>query len=470
MPESLKENHLPFVALFIIVLLTRIPFLYEGYGVEEDSWAIALAAYHTKITGIYEPSRLPGHPFQEYIYSLLWGSGPVVFNGLCALFSAIGAVFFALILKHWKFNQYFLAAFAFALVPVFYISSTYTIDFVWTEALILISMYAVLRNKYILAGIFLGLAVGCRVTSGVMLIPFMIMIWQPDLKVNMLRFFKMSIPMGIVALALYIPIYMQFGAAFFMYYDQFPYPPFSKIIYKMIIGVFGLVGTIGIVVFALIAFVKRKKQYAGESFSNGLDKKVLVASVIIIILYCISYFRLPQKSGYMIPVIPFTILIFAYYLNRKNFTWFCWSLALSSFMFSINLTDAYRGSVHSKYSLVVKVSGQEMFLDPFSGPIFSDYSKRKQKIAFTDMVIRKSAEQNEKTVIIAGWWYNEIMVTTIGGTTNKQVVFEGYINNKVLNAYHEKGYKIFYLPEQNKYNDLMFQMQLTDQFAKPFID
>lgn len=470
MLELFKTNKRTFVFLFSVVFITRLPFLYAGYGVEEDSWAIALAAFHTKYTGIYEPSRLPGHPFQEYIYSLLWGSGPIVFNGLCALFSAIASVFFALILKRLQFNQFFLAAFAFAMVPVFYISSTYTIDFVWTQAWILISMYAVLKNKYILAGILLGLAVGCRVTSGVMLIPFMIICWQPDFKSNVQHLFKMGIPMAIVALALYLPIYMQFGSAFFMYYDQFPYPPFTKVMYKMIIGVFGLIGTICILVFSIVAFVKRKQQQAGESFAGGLDKRIIIASVVIIILYIISYFRLPQKSGYMIPVIPFVILLFAYYLSKKNFTWLCWGLCLSSFIFSINLTDSFRGSTYSKFAMIVKISGQELFLDPFSGPIFSDYSKRKQKIAFTDLVIRKSMELSDKTVIIAGWWYNEIMVTTIGETTNKRVIFEGYIDDKTLATYQKEGYTFFYLPEQNKYNDLKFQMHVTDQYAKPFIE
>lgn len=147
----------------------------------------------------------------------------------------------------------------------------------------------------------------------------------------------------------------------------------------MIIGVFGLIGTISVAVFFVIALFKRRKQQAGQAFSGGLDKKIIIAGVIVIILYSISYFRLPQKSGYMIPVIPFVILLFAYYLNKRNFTWLCWGLCISSFIFSINLTDSYRGSTYSKYAMVWKVSGQELFLDPFSGPIFSDYSKRKQK-------------------------------------------------------------------------------------------
>ena len=170
------NKYLPFISLFLIVFISRLPFLNAGYGIEEDSWGIAIAAFHTKISGIYEPSRFPGHPVQELIYSTLWGAGPRVFNGLCVLFSAIGVLFFSLILKHFQFRHYFLAALAFAFVPVYFISSTYTIDFVWTEAFVLVSFYYLLKNKFIVSGIFLGLAIGCRITSGAMLFPFLIII------------------------------------------------------------------------------------------------------------------------------------------------------------------------------------------------------------------------------------------------------------------------------------------------------
>ena len=56
------RKYLPFFILFIVVFISRLPFLSAGYGVEEDSWGIALAAAHTALTGVYEPSRFPGHP------------------------------------------------------------------------------------------------------------------------------------------------------------------------------------------------------------------------------------------------------------------------------------------------------------------------------------------------------------------------------------------------------------------------
>ena len=465
----MKNNYTTCILLFLIVFISRLPFLSAGYGAEEDSWGIALAAFHTKMSGVYEPSRFPGHPVQELIYSALWGAGPFIFNGLCAFFSAIGAVFFALILKHLQFQHYFIAALAFSFIPVYYVSSTYTIDFIWTEAFILISLYCLLKNKLVSCGIFLGLAVGCRITSGAMLLPFMLLSWQENnLKQNFFNLLKIISPMALVALLAFLPLISQFGFSFFMYYDQFPYPPITKVFYKMIPGVFGFIGTLALLTAIMIIIITGNKQKFGELFSGKLENKVIIASFSVIVLYSISYFRLPQKSGYMIPILPFVILLLGYYSSKRNFKLTCIAFMLSSFICSINLTDKIRGAEHSKYAIKTTVSGQELFFDPFSGPVFSDYSKRLHKMKYTEEVISKADTIKSKTVIIAGWWYNEIVVELIDRNKNKLVVFESYIDGNKINNYLAESYEIVYLPEQNVYNDLMHKTKITTKAAKPF--
>ncbi len=463
-----KKNS-PFFLLFSIVFISRFPFLSAGYGVEEDSWGIAMAAFQTKMSGVFEPSRLPGHPVQELIYSALWGAGPVVFNGLCAFFSAVGALFFALILQELKFKHFLIASYALAFVPVYFISSTYTIDFVWTEAFVLISLFALLKNRLIATGVFLGLAIGCRITSGAMLLPFMIVIWQDkNLKQNLIHLLKISIPMGIVAIISFIPIIEQYGLSFLLYYDQFPYPSMAKLVYKMVFGVFGFVGVIAIGIAVLSIMLHGKKQNPENLFEIKLDRKIIIASFTILTLFFISYLRLPQKSGYMIPVIPFVILIFGYYLNSISFKLLCSAFILSSFVCSINLTDKIRGSEYSKYALVYTISGQEIFFDVLSGPIFSDYSKRIQKEKYVESVIEKAEKINTKTVVISGWWCNQIYVEQINRPPNKNMSFEFYIDSTKINKYLAQGSEITYLPEQNIYNDLMYKIKVTDRVAKPF--
>jgi hypothetical protein len=252
-----------------------------------------------------------------------------------------------------------------------------------------------------------------------------------------------------------------------MYYDQFPYPPMTKVLYKMTIGVFGLIGIITICIFPIYILIRKRTTIDSELFS-GLNKRVIYASVLIIILYLISYFRLPQKSGYLIPVIPFVIILFGYYLNPRAFKIFCCLLIASSFFCSINLTDKLRGAAYSDLALKFSVSGQEVFFDPVSGPVFSDLSKRVQKMQYTDEVIEKALLLNPKTVIISGWWYNEIMVTMIEEKQQAAVVFEPYIAEQKMKEYIQNGYSILYLPEQNIYNDLMYKIHSTELLTLPF--
>src|SRR5690348_11577757 len=166
--------------LFAFALfLSRLLLFCQGYGLDGDSWSVAITARNIASTGSYEVSRFPGYPVQEFISSLFYNGYAWRLNLLTALFSTIGILFFALTLKTWKFKNVFLASAALAFVPIIYINSTTTIDYVWALSFLLISLYFVARYQPLLAGLFIGIAIGCRLTSGAMLIPYCIMIMQP---------------------------------------------------------------------------------------------------------------------------------------------------------------------------------------------------------------------------------------------------------------------------------------------------
>lgn len=84
----------------LLIALARIPFLFFGYGSEEDAWALPLVAERIAKGGVYEVSRLPGHPFQELVYTLIWNASPVVYNLLTLIVSSFGIYF---LLKYYNF-------------------------------------------------------------------------------------------------------------------------------------------------------------------------------------------------------------------------------------------------------------------------------------------------------------------------------------------------------------------------------
>ncbi|MBK6642235.1 MAG: hypothetical protein IPG39_13920 [Bacteroidetes bacterium] len=87
--------------LVAIIFLSRIPFIFSGYGSEEDAWGLILIARNIAATGVYEVSRLPGHPVQELLLTLIWQWPAWLLNLLTVLFSTAGIAAFMLALKNY---------------------------------------------------------------------------------------------------------------------------------------------------------------------------------------------------------------------------------------------------------------------------------------------------------------------------------------------------------------------------------
>jgi hypothetical protein len=225
---KIKKEIWPYIFLVIFVFTSRLPFISGGYGLDGDSWAMAKIAKHIHDTGEYEASRFPGFPVHEYLCSLFIKYGYNGLNIISAFFSAIAVLFFALSLKLLRFRRIFLASITLAMVPIFYIHSCTTIDYLIAIAFVLGGLYFLLKSQNIVAGILLGFAIGTRITSGAMLIPLSILLVEFDgFKNNFKRISKFILPALITGSILFLPVVNKYGFAFFTYYNV-PYPQLQK--------------------------------------------------------------------------------------------------------------------------------------------------------------------------------------------------------------------------------------------------
>ncbi|HSG99677.1 MAG TPA: glycosyltransferase family 39 protein, partial [candidate division Zixibacteria bacterium] len=228
-----------FLAVFGVTLLSRLPFLDAGYGAP-DAWRVVRAA-RAIAGGAYEYSRMPGFPVHEFTSSLFVGLGPVGLNALTALFSALAAGFVALLVRGSGRGGALYAGLALALVPVFYTQSAQTLDTPWAVAFMTASLYCALTERPLAAGVALGLAIGCRVTSGAAALPALILLSgsaAPRV------FVRRALVFGVTALALgvlcYLPVYAVYGADFFRVSSWGGYSPDARRIVAMALdGVWG---------------------------------------------------------------------------------------------------------------------------------------------------------------------------------------------------------------------------------------
>ena len=468
MERFFKSDSFKFWLFALAIFLSRLPFLSQGYGLDGDSWSVAIIARNIATTGVYEVSRFPGYPVQEFICSLFYNGTAWRLNLLTAIISTIGILFFALTLKTWKFKYEFLASAALAFVPIIYINSTTTIDYVWALSFMLISLYCVARYNAVLAGLFLGIAIGCRLTSGAMLIPFAIMILQAgERRGNILRVLKLTITTLVVGALLFYPVYSRYGSQFFMYYDL-PYPSISKVLYKFFIETWGLVGLSALFISVAVFFLPHGVSTRKYLFPRSINEKYVVAWLLAIDLYIIAFLKVPMESGYLVPMIPFVILIFGKYLYSKAFSFLAIMLILSSFIFNISPVEREDAATASSVSFTFNQGEEKLSVDVLDGPMMSYESRRTNGMNFTSDLLQSFDTLRRKSLVVCGRWYNQLYLQR-NGVSEMDIQIRDYIRQDSLLYFIGKGYDIYYLPKQDYYNRLMRDVDINLFGAKNYI-
>jgi hypothetical protein len=335
-------------------------------------------------------------------------------------------------------------------IPVVFISGTYTIDYSMSLFCILCTWYFAVSDRYAIAGIVLACAVGTRITNMYMIMPLFVYLYvhQSALK----KYVLLASISVVLSVVFYMPVFLQYGKSFFDYSDQFPYPNLPKLIYKSTLGVFGLLGFSAIAIFLLTTkkFLLRKNLH-------------IILSIAICVL---AYLRLPQKSAYLIPMLPFVMMLFSEMLSETKYMLFCVMMMLSGWCLGIALVDSDRGSLRaSEHSM--EVQGQHIALSTFRGNILLDKDKRITKEKYLADVLSSCDTLQQKTAIISGWWYNMLLVKSYEKPVNTNAHFVFYCDEDSLQKLSKKQYKLYYLEEQEVYNDLMFQQEFTQNYAAP---
>ncbi len=464
-----KRDPLRYVLFGLFILGTRLPFFLHGYGVDSDAWGVALTAKFIAESGQYSVSRFPGYPFQELVLSLLYKGGPFLFNLVTALMSVAGVIFFALTLRKLRFKYIFLAGTTLAFVPTIFINSTISMDYIWAFAFLMASMYFIIINKPIVAGIMLGLAIGCRITSGAMLLPYAIMLLRSDYSgKNMVKEFLFIVSALVMGGLCFLPVYLKYGTSFFTYYDV-PYPSIPKVLYKFTFDVWGVLGFFGLCCSVLMLFAPTKHKVRQYLFPRRVNINYVLPWLIAIDLYIISFIVLPMESGYLIPLIPFVILIFGKYLYDKAFVFFAWTIILSPFVGGISAIDREDAPKPAQFEKkYLEIGGERLAFDPFTGPLITYQLRKESGQAFVEEVIQSADTLKINAIIVSGKWYNQVILQW-KEPAKSFARFAPYIMHDELHDAFDRGCKVYYLPQAEVFNHLKAGFNLDEDGAIPFV-
>ena len=370
-------------ALALVYVASRLPWIGIGYGADPDAARVAVSAHYFWDTGVYYPSRLPGYPLFELTATLLYPLGHVVTNAATLIVSFAGVLLFAAILKRLRVEPKGLLTLTYAFAPMIWINSSITLDYLWGVTFILASYLAALERRYVLAGVLLGVAVGCRPTSALMALPFFVLLVRQRRPRPLLEFFA---AMGIVAALAFVPVMLNYRLEFLDFFDL--RPTWGKFARTLGVEAFGLVPMAGLLVVALLSW----RRFVRLPSLVRRDVHLAVA-VLAVLLVGMSFLRLPLEEAYLTPAVPFLLIGAARLLSRPALVAVCLLIVAGGLVdFHTTSQEGWRAPAQA----LVKVR-------PQPGRVLVDRELREHRLK----VVRgmRTLDLPPDSVVTAGFYY-----------------------------------------------------------------
>jgi hypothetical protein len=367
------------VLVFLLIALSRLPFLSAGYGVNVDAWRVARVARSIAETGVYEVSRFPGYPVQEIVSACFWRGGPWALNGLSAAMSVLACAAVWQIARRLDCRDTFLFVIALAATPILFVSSVTAKDYVWSLAFSWSALWMALDNRPVLSGLLLGLAMGCRITSGAMVLPVALVFWGGNANGRVSIFAKFFVSTVAISAVCFLPVILRYGSSFLTFYESHDRPDFGVILRRGTQEVWGTLGLVALLL-AIGAIFFRQKARRDNSIPQPANRMVVPAFLVTVVIYIAAYLRLPDQAGYLLPIVPAILFLVARFTPRRVFQICCLLIVIAPF---------------------AEISGRGVQ----AGAIVSDHRERQRTLSdvarFIDLAETKLSGTN--LVVVGGW-------------------------------------------------------------------
>jgi hypothetical protein len=441
---------LPALLLGIGFVASRLPWVGLGYGADPDAWRVAMSARYLLAHAAYLPSRLPGYPVHDIaMAALIWG-GWTLTNLATVAISLVGVLIFARIVRRFSLPLQAVLVLTFAFLPLTWSTSTATLDYSWALTFLLGAYLSVLDRRPLVAGVLLGLAGGCRISSLVFALPLLLLLLparhlagsngsasggaagggsatllSPSTQVSAdaartrraggLRLFPATryplpavtflVATAVTWIVVFAPVWLRYGTQFWNFYDVRPsWGDFAHALTEQSVGLAPLV----VAVVALACSWPRLRRLPALLRS---DPQV-AAWAMIVLLTLFIYVRLPLQTYYLMPAAPFALLLLSRVLRPRLLLVVCVALVLGGFI------DFYTTSPSGWRS-----PSALLHIRPQRGLVLQDYSLRQDRLALVRNL--RQLQLPEHSVITTGFYFP--MVAELYHSQLQLTLPEGYL-------------------------------------------
>lgn len=306
-----------------IIILTAgliiFPLCFNSYGIDADGWGMVLSALRLAGTGEYIPSRFPGYPLPEFLFALvtilqMQLKIPHIYNLIVCSFSIGTVLILYELTKSFNISRPIYPALALLFTPLFLINATGTMDYNISLFFLIAASKLASDKKLFLSGMMFGLAVASRLSTGTLAVAFILLIYLTEKKkfINNAFIFALG---SILSLSPFLLIlYYNFGFSFLTYYKDL-YPSLMIVAGRITIRSWGIIGSLFIFSVFLIYY---KKIFSIKLIINSRHKNEIYFALLIIIIVLFQFFLLPHGTGYLLPMIPFILLLITKIISSEK--------------------------------------------------------------------------------------------------------------------------------------------------------
>ena len=280
--------------------LAYLPFTLLGYGTDIDAANVLRAGRSWLDDGHYHLSRGPGAAIQEVATAALDKIGGSVLVNLVAVGFAALALWAVQALVHHDGGPHPRGALLMlATSPWFWIAATSLADFVWALALVLAGAVAAQRDRRWLAGLLFGLAIGCRASSVLLVMAWLVaergggarerVGWRPIAMTGLVAV--------MVGVACFVPPWLDAGRTMSFLHNELAFEGVRVHLGRWLVKNVAVIGVpAGLVLLVGIGPLARV-------ISRWRASTVVRFALISLVLSEALFFRLPFKPLHLLPVV-----------------------------------------------------------------------------------------------------------------------------------------------------------------------
>lgn len=216
-----------------------------------------------------------------------------------------------------------------------------------------------------------------------------------------------------------------------------------------------------------------------QKLKEFVNDKINQLSLIVIVLYAIAFAFAPYDAGYLIPIVPFVIILFTHNLSFKQSIFFLLTIALSSFVMGINTSDMPWSVKTLTPSYTMSIGQRAVDLNLIHGPIIEGRLQRIAHEEYVKKVIGFISKKENNSVIVCGIWFTQLAVELnkpvrdnieeFNYFEQQNVIMRDVMSNELTLKYQEQNLPIYYLKGQDKNNFSLYKYSLKDLGAKEIV-